>query len=127
MYGRARLPRDRYPYPKSPSSRPLSVNIPAGRYVFVVDVETVIHVAPDGLHMYPKVLGNTYPARYAGELFIDQPGNVDEVTNLSGTFQFKNRRALCCVAAGLRLLGFTVGDVVWFPPDGSYPVVLACE
>lgn len=76
--------------------------------------------------MHPKVLGNAKPALYAGEVSIDRPGNVDELTNLSGTFQFKSTRSLCCVAAGLRGLGFSVGDVVWYPPDGGSPVILAC-
>jgi hypothetical protein len=99
----------------------------AGRYVFVVDLDDAIHVAPDGLHMHPKVLGNAKPALYAGEVSIDRPGRVDELTNLSGTFQFKSTRSLCCVAAGLRGLGFSVGDVVWYPPDGGSPVILACQ
>lgn len=127
MFGNAKSPSDRYPYQKSVESRPISFQEPIGRYVFVVDLNDTIHVAPDGLHMHPRVLGNAQDALYAGELFIDQPGHVDELTNLSGTFRFKSRRSLCCVASSLQQLGFTVGEVVWYPPNGSSaPFVLTC-
>lgn len=77
--------------------------------------------------MHPRVLGNAQPALYAGELSIDPPGIVDEITNLSGTFRFRSQRSLCCVASGLRQLGFSVGDVVWYPPNGNGgPVHLTC-
>lgn len=76
--------------------------------------------------MHPRVLGNAEPALYAGEISIDQIGSVDEVTNLSGSFRFQSKRSLCCVASGLIKLGFTVGDVIWYPADGSAPVKLTC-
>lgn len=96
--------------------------------MFVVDASGVIHVAPDGLHMHPKVLGHARAALYAGEINIDQFGHIEEVTNLSGTFQFRSKRSLCCVAAGLRRIGFAVRQVVWFPPSGaSGPISLVCR
>lgn len=116
MFGSAKAPRDPYPYARSADSRQVFPGLTAGQYVFVVDVNDAIHVAPDGPHMHPKVLGNAASALYAGEISVTGPGAVDEVTNLSGTFRFKSKRSLCCVAAGLRQLGFTVGDVVWYPP-----------
>lgn len=126
MFGGVKSPRDRFPYAKAAGSFPLSASASIGRYVFAVDQNKVIHVAPDGLHMHPKVLGNAEPALYAGEIMIDQVGNVDELTNLSGTFRFKSKRSLCCVAAGLQKLGFSVGDVVWDPANGGNPVILTC-
>lgn len=127
MFGGLKRPRDTTRYPRSADSHPLTPSEGAGSYVFVVDAGEVIHVAPDGYHMHPKVLGNVEPALYAGEIALDRVGHVAEVTNLSGTFRFRSRRSLCCVAEHLRRLGFTVGMVVWYPPDGSGPpVVLNC-
>ena len=126
MFGNSKPPRDACPYPQSSESRQLSRTASIGHYVYVVDVNDVIHVAPDGSHMHPRVLGSAWPALYAGEIFIDRDGNVDEVTNLSGTFRFKSQSSLCCVASELRRLGFSVGDVVRYPADGSSPVILAC-
>jgi hypothetical protein len=127
MFRGPKSPRDRTPYPRSPDSRELQITEAVGRYVFVVDVNEVIHVAPDGSHMHPKVLGNAAPALYAGELTIDRPGNVAEVTNLSGTFQFKSQMSLCCVVSKLRETGFTVANVFWYPPSGATgPVQLVC-
>jgi hypothetical protein len=126
MYGSPKSPADKFPYSRSVESCPLSGMTPVGKYVFVVDVADMIHVVPDGAHRHPVVLGNAEPALYAGEISIDVPGSVDEVTNLSGTFRFKSQKSLCCVASGLRQLGFSVGDVVWYPPNGSSPVILAC-
>ena len=66
-------------------------------------------------------------ALYAGDINIDQPGNVEEVTNCSGTFQFDDKGSLCCVAERLREMGFSVDKVFWFPPDGlSGPQFLQC-
>jgi hypothetical protein len=126
MYGSPKSPRDAFRYAKAVDSCQLAPSAPVGRYVFVVDVHDTIHVAPDGSHMHPQVLGNAEPALYAGEIIIDAPGNVEEVTNLSGTFRFKSQSSLCCVASGLRQLGFSVVDVVWYPPNGGNPVLLAC-
>ena len=127
MFGRAKAPLDRHPYAKSRSSRRLSRSAPAGRCVFLVDLDDVIHVAADGPHMHPQVLGGAQSALYAGEITIDRAGAVDEVTNLSGTFRFRSEQSLCRVADVLRRLGFSVADVVWCPPDGSSsPVISAC-
>ena len=92
-----------------------------GRYVYVVDTRGVIHVAPDQLHMHPKVLGSVESALYAGEIGINLAGIVYELTNCSGTFQFKSKRSLCCVATHLVQLGFAVRNIIWFPPDGNSP------
>jgi hypothetical protein len=127
MYGGSKRPRDPFRYPRSPDSHPLASQDSPGWYVFVVDVQSVIHVAPNRLHEHPKVLGGCRPALYAGELWIDRSGSVGEVNNLSGTFQFRSRKSLCGVVESLRQLGFTVGRVVWYPPDGmSAPRVLQC-
>lgn len=126
IFGNPKRPLDPFPFSRSPESARLTGSASVGKYVFVVDLDDGIHVAPDGPHMHPQVLGNAKPALYAGEVSIDRPGSVDEITNLSGTFQFRSSRSLCCVAAELRGLGFSVGDVVWYPPDGSSPVILSC-
>lgn len=127
MFGNSRPPKDRYPYSQSAESRPLSFQESKGRYVFVVDVHDVIHVVPDGLHMHPRVLGNAQAALYAGEIHIDMPGHVDEITNLSGTFRFSSQDSLCCVASSLQQLGFTVGDVVWYSSNGNHcPKMITC-
>jgi hypothetical protein len=126
MFGNAKPPGDPFPYLKARGSHQLTTNTPTGKYVFVVDLNDVIHVAPDGPHMHPQVLGYAESALYAGELSIDSPGLVDEITNLSGTFRFKSRKSLCCVASGLRQLGFGVQDVSWYPPTGGTPVLLTC-
>jgi hypothetical protein len=127
MFGALKRPRDPTRYPRSAGSRPLTPSEGPGSYVFVVDASEVIHVAPDGYHMHPKVLGNAEPALYADEITLDRAGHVAEVTNLSGTFRFHSRRSLCRVAEQLQRLGFTFGRVVWYPPDGSSPpVVLNC-
>jgi hypothetical protein len=124
MFGALKRPRDTTRYPRSADSRPFTYAESPGNYVFVVDANEVIHVAPDGYHMHPKVLGNAEPALYAGEIVIDRTGHVAEVTNLSGTFRFRNRRSLCCVAEHLRRVGFVVDQVVWYPPDGGTPPVV---
>ncbi len=128
MFGGMKRPLDKLPYPQSPDSRPLTIGEVVGRYVYVVDLQDTIHVVPDGSHEHPKVLGLAQSALYAGDLRIDRPGQVAEVTNLSGTFQFSSQHSLCCVAKHLHQIGFTVGKVKWFPPDGSSgPVPLQCS
>jgi len=86
--------------------------------------ETVI-VLPDGAHMHPRVLGNARPAIYAGDLRIEG-GEVRDVTNLSGTFQFDDALGLLAVAAAIELAGIKVqtGAVRFFPQDGSTPRIL---
>jgi len=75
--------------------------------------------------MHPKVLGGAQPASYAGDLTIEN-GVITDLTNLSGTFQFKNRAGLLAVANQLERQGLTVkpGAVRFFPPDGTPPVTL---
>lgn len=126
MYGKPKSPGDPHPYSKSPDSRPLSSTTGAGRYVYVVDLDEVIHIAPDGDHMHPHVLGNARRALYEGEIYIDGPGSVEELTNASGTFRFGSQRSLCCVAENVRRLGFHVNDVLWFPRDGGMPALITC-
>ena len=122
MFGRSKKPHDRTPYPQSPLSHPLTLAEPAGPYVYVVDEQEVIHVAKDGPHMHPLVLGGARAAKYAGDLVIAKPGVIVELTNLSGSFSFRSKRSLCCVADRLREMGFVVNAVIWYPPDGkSFP------
>ncbi len=82
-------------------------------------------MAPDGPHMHPKVLGGARRASYAGDLTIED-GAVADLTNLSGTFQFRSRAGLLDVARQLEGQGLTIkpGAVRFFPPDGSRPVTL---
>ena len=120
MYGAAKKPKDRTRYAISPDSWPLTFGEPVGRYVFVVDLTETIHVAPDGSHMHPKVLGLAQAALQAGEISIDRLGGIEEVTNCSGTFQFDSQQSLC-VATRLGRIGFAVDNVMWYPPDGLTP------
>lgn len=126
MLGRPKKPLDTRPYARSPNSRPLTIHEVPGSYVYVVDLDEVIHIDIDAPHQHPKVLGSARSALYAGTLIIEANCHVPELTNASGTFQFQNRKSLCCVAQKLRDLGFTVGSVVWYPPDGSRVRTLNC-
>ena len=127
MFGSAKPPFDPTPYPQDPASRPIRIGESVGRYAFVVDTAGVVHIVPDAPHVHPKVLGLAREALYAGEIAIDRPGHVEELTNLSGTFQFRSKTSLCCVATVLRSLGFVVAEVVWYPPSGATgPVRLQC-
>lgn len=118
-------PLDKTPYPKDPRSTPIDSSVSDGCHVYVQDSTGIIHVAPDGLHMHPKVLGGALPALYAGDLTV-QGGEIIDVTNLSGTFQFDDEAGLRQVAAELRRLGLIVraSAVRFFPASGSRPVVL---
>src|SRR5262245_5449152 len=120
-----KAPLDRTPYPRDPRSQPIRPDIPDGGYVYVQDTNGVIHVVPDGPHLHPRVLGGAAPALYAGDLTI-RGGNVWDLTNLSGTFQFDDEAGLLGVARELRQLGIHVepGAVRIFPADGSPPIVL---
>src|SRR5262249_12662208 len=125
IIGLMKSPLDKTPYPKDPRSRPISANTPDGGYVYVQDIQGIIHVVPDGPHLHPKVLGRGEPATYAGDLTI-QGGKVTDVTNLSGTFEFDDEAGLRAVAEQLRQQGVAVevGAVRFFPPDGSRPIIL---
>jgi hypothetical protein len=120
-----KYPLDTTAYPKDPRSRPADVSLADGGYVFVQDVNGIIHVLPDGPHLHPKVLGGGQPATYAGDMTV-HGGRVVDLTNLSGTFQFDDEDGLREVAAKLRQQGISVetGAVRFFPPDGSRPVTL---
>jgi hypothetical protein len=118
-------PQDSTPYPADPRSRPIDASIPDSGYVYVRDTSGTVHVAPDGPHMHPKVLGGGQPAMYAGDMTV-RGGRIVDLTNLSGTFQFDDEDGLREVAAELRRQGLQVevGAVRFFPADGSRPVVL---
>ena len=127
MFGQSKKPLDRSPYSQSPLSHPLTLAEQAESYVYVVDEQEVIHVMIDGPHMHPLVLGGARAAKYAGDLVISKPGTIVELTNLSGTFSFRSKRSLCCVAERLRQMRFLVKAVIWYPPDGkSFPRRLSC-
>ncbi|MBL8820992.1 MAG: hypothetical protein JNJ77_00265 [Planctomycetia bacterium] len=126
MFGKAKKPIDRMPYPRSVSSKAIDIGIPPGRYAYAVDIKETIHVVPDGLHVHPKILGNAREALYAGELAIDTRGIVSEINNLSGTFRFRSQRSLCGVAERLRMLGFSVKLVMWYCPFGTRIRQLNC-
>lgn len=119
MFGKRKDPIDRTPHPRSPDSRRLVVSESPGLYVYAVDEGEVIHVVPDGPHVHPTILGLARPALYAGEIEIEASGVVGEVNNLSGTFQFRSKRSLLCVAGMLVDMGFSVRSVIWYPPDGA--------
>jgi len=120
-----KYPKDATRYAPDPRSRPIAQSITDGGYVYVRDANGVVHVAPDGPHMHPKVLGNGQPAMYAGDMTV-RGGKVVDVTNLSGTFEFDDEAGLREVAAEIRRQGLVVevGAVRFFPADGSRPVVL---
>ena len=126
MFGAAKKPKDLTPYLASPLSRSLTVKELPGRYAYVVDIDEVIYVIPDGLHVHPLILGRAREAVYAGDLIIEATGVVSEITNLSGTFQFKSQRSLCCVVEHLQHLGFSVMSVMWYCPSGSSIRQLNC-
>jgi hypothetical protein len=121
-----KAPLDKTPYPRDPCSIPLSGTLADGLYVYVQDVQGIVHVAPDGPHMHPRVLGGAQPALYAGDMTIED-GKVTDLTNLSGSFQFDEDKGLKAVAAQIRQQGLAVemGAVRFFPADGSGPVILA--
>jgi hypothetical protein len=126
-----RRPLDRYAYERDPRSRMLSPDVGDGRFVYVVDLQSRIWVVPDdGPHLHPKVLGNRQSALYAGEMTIHQ-SCVKELTNCSGTYQFRSEQGLLEVAGlvelcGLRMeadsLVFHYFDRVSRPKVLPYPV-----
>ena len=118
-------PLDPTPYSQDPRSAPVTRATSDGLYVYVQDERGVIWVLPDEGHLHPKVLGKARPAKYAGDLTV-RNGMIVDVTNLSGTFQFANRRGLREVAKQLRKQGLLVASnaVRFFPSDGQRPVIL---
>jgi hypothetical protein len=123
--GQPKSPLDPFPYPLDPRSRPIALGIEDGLYVYVQDIDGVIHVLPDGGHLHPRVLGNAQPALYAGDLRITGMSIMD-VTNCSGSFQFDEPEGLLQVSTQLEALGFEIreGAVRYFPLDGSTPTIL---
>lgn len=120
-----KFPQDRSPVRRDKRSQPIQTGLPDGGYVFVQDETGTIWVLPDGPHRHPKVIGGGKPAMYAGDLVIEH-GRIQDVTNLSGTFQFDDPAGLLLVAIALEQLGFIVeSDAVrFFPQDGTLPRVL---
>ena len=119
-------PLDKKDYSRDPRSRPASLAIPDGGYVFVRDEQGVIFVLPDGPHLHPKVPGGNQLAVYAGDL-TKSGDEVSDLTNLSGTFQFDDPQGLLAVAAALKSIGFRIqpGAVRLFSYlDGQPPRVL---
>ena len=99
--------------------------MPDGLYAYVQDEVGVVFVVPDGPHIHPKVLGKGRSARYAGDLTL-VGGEILDITNLSGTFQFDDPAALCEVVEQFKRQGLKVraGAIRFFPADGSPPRVL---
>lgn len=120
-----KVPKDPFPYPRDPRSRPLDASSPDGGYVYVRDASGVVWCLPDGPHLHPMVLGGGVAALYAGDLTL-RSAKVMDVPNLSGTFQFDDEDGLRDVAKQLRRQGLDVerGAVRFFPQDGSRPVIL---
>jgi hypothetical protein len=127
MFKNAKSPNDRTPYPKDPSSRILTIAERPGTYCYVVDLDEVIHVAPNASHIHPKILGMRARTLYAGELVIGNPGEIDDVDNCSGTFEFHSQNSLCCVKSQLMKLGFNVHQATWHDfKKVSFPSTLEC-
>jgi hypothetical protein len=122
---RLRPPLDPFPYPRDQRSRRADATLPDGLFAFVQDECGQVWVVPDGPHIHPKVLGGGQLAMYAGDMRVSQ-GRIEDVTNLSGTFQFDDPVELLAVADQLIRQGLTVrpGAVRLFPADGSPPQVL---
>ncbi len=102
-----RRPLDDTPYERDPRATVLSVNTPPGQYVYVCDVQGIVHIAPDGPHQHPKVLGKGSAAMGAGTLTILTPGTVSKLDNISGTFRFPGTE-LPRIAEAIRKQGLSV-------------------
>jgi len=120
-----RPPLDPFPYPRDPRSRRADATLPDGLFALVQDGNGQVWVVPDGPHIHPKVLGGGQLAMYAGDMRVSQ-GRIEDVTNLSGTFQFDDPAGLLAVADQLIRQGLAIrqGGVRLFPADGSPPQVL---
>lgn len=92
-------------YPQSLTSQPLHVGVVDGNYVYVQDLAGTIYILPDGYHQHPRVLGESKPAKYAGELVLKQ-GMVMLLNNCSGTFEPDCLSGLCEVAEAIEMIGF---------------------
>ena len=118
-------PLDPFPYQQDPRNKALAPGLADGGYAYVQDLSGWVLGAPDEPHIHPKILGGGKAAMYAGDLTI-RDGEVIDLTNLSGTFQFDDETGLREVAKQLRQQGLVVvqGAVRFFPLDGSAPVIL---
>lgn len=120
-----KFPLDPFPYPPDPRSQPLQQLLPDGNYVYVRDESGTVVVLPDGPHQHPKVLGNARPALYAGDLVL-RDGEIDSLTNLSGTFQFDDPEGLRAVAKCCTEVGFLIRSqsVRFFDPITGHCSIL---
>jgi hypothetical protein len=82
-----RAPSDTFPYEKLPNSRLCDAFVHDGSYVYVQDPSGGVWIAENGIHLHPRILGGGQSAAAAGELLVKN-GNIIEVDNVSGTFQF---------------------------------------
>ena len=83
----AYAPNDLERYRRHERTARFSQSLPAGVYVYVQYCAGIVWVAPDGPHMHPRVLGGARPVVAAGELTLDDNGEVLSINNLSGTFE----------------------------------------
>lgn len=119
-------PLDRRRYKRDKRSQLIHRGLDDGCYVFVQNLDGAIYVLPDGQHAHPRVLGNVSPALYAGDLTI-RAGQIVDLTNCSGTFQFADTEGLLAVARSIEATGFRLqpGAVRWFSHlDATRPTVL---
>gem|GEM_PF-1608411 len=101
-------PLDLRTYPRDPRARILTSQCSSGRYVYAVDEAGTIWLLPDSAaHLHPKILGSAKPARYAGEVVV-AAGEVLELTNCSGTFQFQDEAGLIVVAHLMMNCGLSI-------------------
>lgn len=118
-------PLDSFPCQRDSRSRPADGTLFDGLYAYVQDDQGLVWAVPDGPHIHPKVLGGGQSAMYAGDLSVSQ-GKIEDVTNLSGTFQFADAAGLLAVADQLARQGLSIKPLAvrLFPADGSAPQVL---
>ena len=102
-----KFPGDRKHVRRHPQSQPIRVGVADGGYVYVQDEFGTIWALRDGPHRHPRVLGENRPAKYAGDLVIEN-GRIKDLTNLSGTFQFDDPDGLLAVADELEHVGFVL-------------------
>lgn len=86
-----------------------SSTLPEGEYVFVQDANEVVWVLPNGPHYHPRILGNATAVAAAGEMIVGHDGEILEINNLSGTFEF-GPEVLAGVVNWLRLQGANIRD-----------------
>jgi len=120
-----KTPLDTHPYARDPRSRPADGSEPDALYAYVRDAQGIVLVVPDGPHVHPRILGMASPAMYAGDMTI-LGGQVQDLTNLSGTFQCDDPAGLVEVADQLLRQGLTIVPqaVRFFPADGTPPQIL---